>query len=227
MWYTLPRQSSATRSRQLRPALLYVPGLYYCEVRWLCAKQTKVMDRLSGSLSNASNSGSSAGSPLMRASVSELHLRPCELCATEAARVYCAADEAQLCWDCDLRIHRANFLVARHPRSPICSCCGAVLSCSPRCTTLCQSCLDDASWIRYDEESKVIDSSDDADSEAEDSDHYDFNIQPECRWKAAMDRWDASSCEAAARHYGGEIRFAARGIIDTEEGMGDSQDEWM
>jgi hypothetical protein len=46
----------------------------------------------------------------------------CELCGA-SARVYCAADEATLCWGCDARVHGANFLVARHERALLCRWC--------------------------------------------------------------------------------------------------------
>ncbi|RCV29812.1 hypothetical protein SETIT_6G043200v2, partial [Setaria italica] len=46
----------------------------------------------------------------------------CELCGA-AARVYCCADEATLCWGCDAQVHGANFLVARHARTLLCRGC--------------------------------------------------------------------------------------------------------
>ncbi|KAK9281470.1 hypothetical protein L1049_004391 [Liquidambar formosana] len=48
--------------------------------------------------------------------------RVCELCTGEAA-LFCASDSAFLCWDCDARVHEANFLVARHVRQTVCSKC--------------------------------------------------------------------------------------------------------
>lgn len=48
--------------------------------------------------------------------------RVCELCNNEAS-LYCASDSAFLCFHCDAHVHRANFLVARHPRRPICPKC--------------------------------------------------------------------------------------------------------
>ncbi|XP_015895718.1 B-box zinc finger protein 32 [Ziziphus jujuba] len=48
--------------------------------------------------------------------------RVCELCSREAF-LYCASDSAFLCFDCDVRVHGANFLVARHIRQSICSKC--------------------------------------------------------------------------------------------------------
>lgn len=46
----------------------------------------------------------------------------CELCG-KPARMYCDSDQAILCWDCDERVHCANFLVAKHSRSLLCHVC--------------------------------------------------------------------------------------------------------
>ncbi|WOL10067.1 hypothetical protein Cni_G18821 [Canna indica] len=40
----------------------------------------------------------------------------CEVCAEEAAEVYCCADEAALCGSCDRRVHRANRVAGKHHR---------------------------------------------------------------------------------------------------------------
>lgn len=48
----------------------------------------------------------------------------CTLCEGEA-RMFCESDEAMLCWDCDTRVHGANFLVARHMRTLLCQSCRA------------------------------------------------------------------------------------------------------
>lgn len=50
--------------------------------------------------------------------------RNCELCTAEA-KVYCPSDSAFLCRSCDAKVHGANFLVARHLRSSLCSNCGS------------------------------------------------------------------------------------------------------
>lgn len=51
-------------------------------------------------------------------------MKSCELC-TQPARVHCDADAANLCWECDKRVHCANFLVARHSRHLLCRSCQA------------------------------------------------------------------------------------------------------
>lgn len=39
------------------------------------------------------------------------------------ASLYCESDSAFLCWNCDARVHEANFLVARHVRRTVCFKC--------------------------------------------------------------------------------------------------------
>ncbi|PRQ52949.1 putative transcription factor interactor and regulator Znf-B family [Rosa chinensis] len=51
-------------------------------------------------------------------------MKNCELCHL-TARTYCESDQAILCWDCDFKVHGANFLVARHSRTLLCHACHA------------------------------------------------------------------------------------------------------
>lgn len=46
----------------------------------------------------------------------------CELCG-KPARMFCESDQARLCWDCDEKVHAANFLVAKHCRTLLCHAC--------------------------------------------------------------------------------------------------------
>lgn len=46
----------------------------------------------------------------------------CELCSNPA-RMFCDSDQASLCWDCDEKVHAANFLVAKHSRTLLCHVC--------------------------------------------------------------------------------------------------------
>ncbi|KAI8552690.1 hypothetical protein RHMOL_Rhmol06G0286300 [Rhododendron molle] len=46
----------------------------------------------------------------------------CELCSNPA-RIYCEADGARLCSNCDDKVHSANFLVAKHSRNLLCRVC--------------------------------------------------------------------------------------------------------
>ncbi|XP_073298550.1 uncharacterized protein [Primulina huaijiensis] len=48
----------------------------------------------------------------------------CELCS-KPARMFCESDQARLCWDCDEKVHAANFLVAKHSRTLLCHACAS------------------------------------------------------------------------------------------------------
>uniref|UniRef100_A0A1J3FUX0 B-box zinc finger protein 32 n=3 Tax=Noccaea caerulescens TaxID=107243 RepID=A0A1J3FUX0_NOCCA len=48
--------------------------------------------------------------------------KKCDLC-DGVARMYCESDQASLCWNCDGKVHGANFLVAKHTRCLLCSAC--------------------------------------------------------------------------------------------------------
>ncbi|KAF2283507.1 hypothetical protein GH714_011293 [Hevea brasiliensis] len=84
-------------------------------------------------------------------------MKKCELCKFPA-RSYCEADEACLCWDCDAKVHGANFLVARHTRSLLCQICqfltrwkasGAKLG---RTVSVCDGCANRYNLKERDEE---------------------------------------------------------------------------
>ncbi|THU68719.1 hypothetical protein C4D60_Mb08t06820 [Musa balbisiana] len=49
-------------------------------------------------------------------------VKQCELC-DRPARMHCESDQASLCWECDAKVHGANFLVARHSRCLLCQSC--------------------------------------------------------------------------------------------------------
>uniref|UniRef100_A0A7N0RIL3 B box-type domain-containing protein n=1 Tax=Kalanchoe fedtschenkoi TaxID=63787 RepID=A0A7N0RIL3_KALFE len=51
-------------------------------------------------------------------------MKKCELCKLPAS-LYCESDQASLCTACDLKVHEANFLVARHSRTLLCKTCQA------------------------------------------------------------------------------------------------------
>ncbi|CAL9207594.1 unnamed protein product [Musa hybrid cultivar] len=51
-----------------------------------------------------------------------IRVKQCELCV-RPARIHCESDEASLCWECDAKVHGANFLVARHSRCLLCRSC--------------------------------------------------------------------------------------------------------
>ncbi|XP_037458821.1 putative zinc finger protein CONSTANS-LIKE 11 [Triticum dicoccoides] len=71
----------------------------------------------------------------------------CTNCGTERAVVYCSADGARLCLECDGAVHGVNDVTSLHPRAPICDACG-VARAAVRCqmagnrSTLCGDCAD-------------------------------------------------------------------------------------
>ncbi|KAL6205625.1 hypothetical protein ACLB2K_022882 [Fragaria x ananassa] len=75
-----------------------------------------------------------------------MKMKACELCGVRA-RMYCEADRASLCWDCDGKVHGANFLVAKHPRVLLCHVCQLKTpwtSCGAKLTptvSVCESCV--------------------------------------------------------------------------------------
>jgi hypothetical protein len=65
----------------------------------------------------------------------------CDVCAAEAASVFCCADEAALCDACDRRVHSANKLAGKHRRfsllQPLASSSSAQ---KPPLCDICQVC---------------------------------------------------------------------------------------
>ncbi|XP_061368825.1 B-box zinc finger protein 32-like [Gastrolobium bilobum] len=49
-------------------------------------------------------------------------MKKCELCKCPA-KLFCESDQASLCWECDAKVHSANFLVTKHPRILLCNIC--------------------------------------------------------------------------------------------------------
>lgn len=47
----------------------------------------------------------------------------CEFCVTLRSVIYCKADAAHLCLSCDAKVHSANPLSSRHPRTLVCESC--------------------------------------------------------------------------------------------------------
>ncbi|KAL8033689.1 hypothetical protein ABFX02_13G175500 [Erythranthe guttata] len=73
----------------------------------------------------------------------------CELCGNPA-RMFCESDQASLCWDCDEKVHAANFLVAKHSRTLLCHVCHRLTPWKAaglkigHTVSVCHSCAHDA-----------------------------------------------------------------------------------
>lgn len=123
-------------------------------------------------------------------------MKNCELCSG-AARLVCESDEASLCFDCDAKVHGANFLVARHQRLLLCRHCQSPTpwrADGPRLgptVTLCRRCLlhknqrhhddDDEGESRRnqeEEEDQDQDQDDDDDDEEEEEEEGEEQVVP-------------------------------------------------
>ncbi|PSS16255.1 B-box domain protein [Actinidia chinensis var. chinensis] len=77
-------------------------------------------------------------------------MKGCELCSYPA-RIFCEADRASLCSDCDQKVHSANFLVAKHSRCLLCHVCQSPTTWKASGTKLgptvsvCENCVDNCS----------------------------------------------------------------------------------
>ncbi|KAF5478771.1 hypothetical protein F2P56_005302 [Juglans regia] len=107
-------------------------------------------------------------------------MKECELCGKPAS-MYCESDQASLCWDCDEKVHCANFLVARHSRSLLCHVCQSVTPWKaegPKLTptvSVCVGCAANNIRSICDAESEVepVNDGDDDDDENGDDDDGD------------------------------------------------------
>ncbi|KAK7290951.1 hypothetical protein RIF29_05760 [Crotalaria pallida] len=104
-----------------------------------------------------------------------MNSKKCELCKV-AARTFCESDQASLCWDCDAKVHAANFLVARHVRTLLCHTChsltpwkasGATLG---NTVSLCEGCACGSGTTRLHEEESEGDNEDQIETSFEDDD---------------------------------------------------------
>ncbi|CAK9144609.1 unnamed protein product [Ilex paraguariensis] len=109
----------------------------------------------------------------------------CELCSL-AARIYCDSDEASLCWDCDEKVHCANFLVAKHSRSLLCHVCQSPTpwqASGPKfgpTFSVCETCLHDRNGKQdRDQESRGNQDEEYDDLEFEDDSSTDNNTDGE------------------------------------------------
>lgn len=63
----------------------------------------------------------------------------CDACEQAAASVICCADEAALCTECDIKVHKANKLASKHKRLPL-------IGTSPKLSR-CDICQDKAAIV--------------------------------------------------------------------------------
>ncbi|KAL1205863.1 Zinc finger protein CONSTANS-LIKE 1 [Cardamine amara subsp. amara] len=67
----------------------------------------------------------------------------CDTCRSAACTVYCRADSAYLCTNCDAQVHAANRVASRHERVRVCDSCErapAAFFCKADAASLCTAC---------------------------------------------------------------------------------------
>ncbi|GAV77838.1 zf-B_box domain-containing protein/CCT domain-containing protein, partial [Cephalotus follicularis] len=67
----------------------------------------------------------------------------CDSCKSETATLFCRADSAFLCVNCDTKVHAANKLASRHARVWVCQVCEqepAHVTCKADAAALCVTC---------------------------------------------------------------------------------------
>ncbi|XP_060189505.1 zinc finger protein CONSTANS-LIKE 4-like [Lycium barbarum] len=115
-------------------------------------------------------------------------MKLCELCKG-LARMFCESDNASLCWDCDAKVHSANFLAARHSRSLLCHVCQSPTAWSAagaklgKTVSVCDTCrcVDRCNYRRdHEEESESVndEETDYGDEEEIDDEEEDLQVVP-------------------------------------------------
>ncbi|XP_044462490.1 zinc finger protein CONSTANS-LIKE 9-like [Mangifera indica] len=103
-------------------------------------------------------------------------MKKCELCESPA-KIYCESDQASLCWDCDTKVHGANFLVAKHSRTLLCHLCQSPTpwnGCGPKLSptiSVCNVCVGDSGHMEKGNNGEIRDNDeDDLDGNDDDDD---------------------------------------------------------
>ncbi|KZV45582.1 zinc finger protein CONSTANS-LIKE 13-like [Dorcoceras hygrometricum] len=76
-------------------------------------------------------------------SVADYEVRLCDFCNESKALLYCRADSAKLCLNCDREVHSTNQLFSKHSRCLLCDSCDsspASIFCCSESVVLCQNC---------------------------------------------------------------------------------------
>ncbi|EES11195.1 B-box zinc finger protein 20 isoform X2 [Sorghum bicolor] len=80
----------------------------------------------------------------------------CDVCAAEAASVFCCADEAALCDACDRRVHRANKLAGKHRRFSLLHPCSSSSSAAAQKPPLCDICQERRGFLFCKEDRAIL-----------------------------------------------------------------------
>ncbi|KAL5731126.1 hypothetical protein ACHQM5_003884 [Ranunculus cassubicifolius] len=168
-------------------------------------------------------------------------MKECELC-NSPARMFCESDQASLCWECDSKVHSANFLVARHPRNLLCHVCqtatpwqasgsklGPTVSVCERCMKRCNDRKQqpEESHGGNDDDEDDDDHGDEDDDDGEDEDTIDNNDDDDeddddiqvVPWLSSSSNpppvASSSSSEDTTSRFHGVLGSASGGCVDT------------
>lgn len=155
-------------------------------------------------------------------------MKNCELC-NRLARIYCESDHANLCWDCDLKVHSANFLVAKHSRSLLCHVCQSSTAWSAagakigRTASVCERCVNDEGTGRQEEEEEDdVEEEENEDEDEEEIDLEDIQVVP---WSSTPPPPPASSSSSDESLNSHEIFSSKRIREDDDSGTSTSHRE--
>ncbi|KAH1120982.1 hypothetical protein J1N35_004142 [Gossypium stocksii] len=166
-------------------------------------------------------------------------MKNCELCGG-IARMHCESDQANLCWDCDVKVHEANFLVAKHTRALLCHVCqnptpwlasGQHLS---PAVSVCESCvanknttcemtteLEESSEGEYEDEEEDYDDDDDEGEGGEEEDDAENQVVP---WSEVSSSFSmskpAASSDSLSSSEGGLKRMRESPSFCSEDEIG-------
>ncbi|KAL2523610.1 B-box type zinc finger family protein [Abeliophyllum distichum] len=169
----------------------------------------------------------------------------CELCSNPA-RMYCESDQASLCWNCDEKVHSANFLVAKHSRNLLCHVCqsstswkASGLKIGPT-VCICHVCADGENGgsrrrqANQDEEDycEVLQESDDDDGQYYSEDEEEEEEEEEEEGENQVVPWSSSSSTPfsqpavpAASSSGSEDNLPSTLLKRTRDNPSESEDE--
>lgn len=145
-------------------------------------------------------------------------MKICELCKFPA-NTYCESDQASLCWDCDAKVHGANFLVARHVRCLLCQTCqsptlwradGVKLG---RTISVCESCVGGRNKASNEDDENLTD-----EEEEEDGDNQ---VVP---WSSESNTPPpSSSSSSSSENSGGDREISLLSLNRTRKNASDLQ----
>ncbi|KAJ0267120.1 hypothetical protein HA466_0009950 [Hirschfeldia incana] len=147
--------------------------------------------------------------------------KKCELC-DRVARMFCESDQASLCWDCDSKVHGANFLVAKHIRCLLCSTCqsptpwkASGLRLGPT-VSICESCIARKNNSVVKKEINSNDNNDDDDCEEGEEEEAENHVVPCDAAPVMSSSSSVSSGEESFSGDGGLVVKRTRGDLDLD-----------